>query len=242
MRVIVSGANGHMGQIVVSRVEAADDMELAAKVSHSGTDGSVPSVADVTEEADIVIDFSNHEGTKDLLEACVAKNLPAVIATTGQTEEELAQIQEAAEKIPVFYSANMSVGIALLTDLVRRAAAVFQDADVEIQEIHHNRKLDAPSGTAIMLGDAVKEVRPDAVYEMGRSGHHKREKNEIGFSSLRMGNIVGTHEVFFCTDSQTISLKHEAHDRALFADGALDAARFLLGKPAGFYTMKDLIG
>ncbi|MFC2662428.1 MAG: 4-hydroxy-tetrahydrodipicolinate reductase [Eubacterium sp.] len=240
-KVIVTGAAGHMGKIVERLVEEAPDMEVAARVSPSGNDGTLQHLEDYTGDADLVIDFSHHAGTKELMDYCTAHKLPAVVATTGQTDEEKEMIRKAAEQIPVFYSANMSVGVAFLTKIVKLAAQVFPDADVEIVEAHHNRKLDAPSGTALMLADAVKEVRPDAEYHCGRSGHCKREKNEIGISSIRMGNVVGEHEVFFNTGSQTIKLQHSAHDRALFAEGALDAARFLLKQQTGLYGMDDLM-
>ena len=240
-RTIVYGANGHMGQILCRSLENAPDFEIAAKVSHSGGTGVLTDAAAFTGDADIVIDFSHHAGTKELLDFCLARSLPVVIVTTGHTAEELAAIDEAAKTIPVFRSANMSVGVALLARLVKEVAAKFHGCDIEIVETHHNRKLDAPSGTAIMLADAAKASRQDAEYVLGRSGHHKREANEIGISAVRRGNIVGTHEVFFGTNTQTITLKHEAHDRALFADGALDCARFLLKKPAGLYNMDDLL-
>lgn len=239
---MVYGANGHMGQILCQRIEASKDMHLAAKVSHSGGEGILKTPEEYKGSLDIVIDFSNHQATEPLLSFCESASVPVVIATTGQTEEELARIRNASEKIPVFFSANMSLGIALLTKLVRETAAKFPGSDIEVVEIHHNRKLDAPSGTAIMLAETAKEARPDSEIITGRSGHHKREQNEIGISSVRMGNIVGTHEVFFSTGTQTISIRHEAHDRALFADGAMDAARYLLGHPSGLYNMDDLVG
>ncbi len=242
VKVIVTGAAGHMGRIVKDLVEQSSDMEVAACISPSAADGALAHPEDFTGDADIVIDFSNHEGTEELMNYCTAHGVPAVVATTGQTEAEKACIAKAAESIPVFFSANMSVGVAFLTKIAKLAAQVFPDADVEIVEAHHNRKLDAPSGTALMLADAVKEVKTDAEYRCGRSGHCKREKNEIGISSIRMGNVVGEHEVFFNTGSQTITLKHSAHDRALFAEGALDAARFLLKQGPGLYGMDDLMG
>lgn len=165
-----------------------------------------------------------------------------MVATTGYTPEEFAKLEAGAKKIAIFQSYNMSVGVALLARLVKQAAAIFGGCDVEIVEAHHNRKADAPSGTALMLADAVKSQRPDAEYVYGRSGQHKRQPNEIGIHSLRMGNVVGEHEVIFATDNQTITLKHQAHDRALFAEGALTAAGFLVGQPAGFYHMDDLLG
>ena len=168
--------------------------------------------------------------------------MPAVIATTGQNEEELVMIDQAAKHVPIFKSANMSVGVALLRKLVREATEVFPDADIEIIEAHHNRKVDAPSGTAIMLADAVRDVRSDAEYNIGRGGHQKREKNEVGIQSIRMGNIVGEHEVIICTENQSITLKHSAYDRGLFAEGAISATRFIVGKEPGLYDMDDILG
>ncbi len=245
IRVIVSGACGHMGRIVAECVNNAEDMEVAALVDAGcgpSEDGSVlASVADFDGEADVVIDFSHHDGTAGLLEACTAKGLPIVLATTGQTEEELALIDGAAQKIAIFRSANMSVGVALVAKLVNQVAASFSGADIEIVETHHNRKIDAPSGTAIMLAEAAKDALPDSNIVMGRSGQAKREKGDIGINSVRMGNIVGTHEVMFGTNTQTITIRHEAHDRGLFADGAVDAARFIAGKDPGLYNMDDLL-
>ena len=228
MNIIVNGALGRMG--------------LAARVDRSGADGCLPHLADYTGPADAVIDFSNHAGVFELMDYCVARNLPLVAATTGYTEAEFQAIVQGAQKVPVFQSYNMSIGVALLVRLVGQAAAIFGGCDVEIVEAHHNRKADAPSGTALLLADAVKAHRPDAEYVFGRHGHHKRQPNEIGIHALRMGNVVGEHEVIFATDSQTITLKHQAHDRALFAEGALTAAEFLVGKPAGLYHMDDLLG
>ena len=240
IRVIVSGAAGHMGRIVVDKVNEDPEMELVACVDPYEKSMKA-SVGDVKDGADIVIDFSNHEATADLLDSCKAKGLPVVLCTTGQTNEELKLIKEASEDIAIFRSANMSVGVALVARLVEEVASKF-NGEIEILEAHHNRKLDAPSGTAIMLADAAKKARPEATYELGRSGQHKREKDEIGISAIRMGNIVGMHEVMFGTDNQTITIKHEAHDRALFADGAVDAAKFLAGKGPGLYNMDDLLG
>ncbi len=242
INVLVHGALGRMGSIVINRVEQAEDMDVAAGVDVYSRGGAVyASLDEVTEKADVVIDFSHHTLTPALLEWCTAKNVPIVLCTTGHDGAEKAAIDQAAKNIPVFYSANMSMGIALLADLAKRAAALFPDADVEIVEAHHNRKLDAPSGTALMLARAVQEVRPGATLNLGRSGMGKREKNEIGVQAVRMGNLPGTHVVCVSTDNQTIELKHEAHDRSLFADGALTAARFIVGRSAGLYDMKDIV-
>lgn len=241
MNIIVNGALGRMGQ-EVCRLVQEEGHTLAARVDRSGADGCYAHLADYTGPADVVIDFSNHACVGELMAYCVGRNLPLVAATTGYTEEEFQAIRAGAEKVPVFQSYNMSIGVALLARLVGQAAAIFGGCDVEIVEAHHNRKADAPSGTALLLADAVKAQRPDAEYVFGRHGQHKRQPNEIGIHSLRMGNVVGEHEVIFSTDSQTITLKHQAHDRALFAEGALTAAAFLVGKPAGLYHMDDLLG
>lgn len=240
MRMIVNGAGGRMGQKVLELMEK-NGIELAGAVDRHGG-GNYTSLAECTGPADVVIDFSSHEATLELMDYCVARNLPVVVATTGHTLEELSAIDMAAEHIPVFRSANMSVGVALLARLVKQAAAIFAGCDVEIVEAHHNRKADAPSGTALLLADAVKSQRPEAKYVCGRSGMGKREPEEIGIHALRMGNVVGQHQVMFATDTQTITLKHEAHDRALFAEGALTAAGFLVNQAPGLYQMEDLLG
>ena len=241
MKVIINGIDGAMGTILAGIIEKTEDMELVAGVTPTGFDGAYLTMADYQGPTDMVIDFSHHEGTKALVDYCVERNLPVVLCTTGQTEEEMEQITKASKKIPIFKSANMSVGVALTARLVKEVAAKFPGADIEIVETHHTRKVDAPSGTALMLADAAKEARPELHYNLGRSGNCKREPDEIGINAVRRGNVVGTHEVMFGTANQTITITHEAHDRALFADGAVDAARFLMGKPAGLYNMEDLL-
>jgi 4-hydroxy-tetrahydrodipicolinate reductase len=148
---------------------------------------------------------------------------------------------EASKQIPIFYSANMSIGVSLLVELAKKTAAAMPNADIEIIEKHHNRKVDAPSGTALMLFEEIRTVREDAVAKLGRSGQCKRTTNEIGVHALRMGNVVGEHEVIVCTPNQTITLKHEAHNRALFAEGALTAVPFIVKQGAGIYNMKDML-
>ena len=238
MRAIVCGANGAMGKLLC----AALGDSLAGKVSPECQDGAVGSFEELRNvNADTVIDFSHHTAVKSVLSYALANNLAVVIGTTGHTEAEKALIVEASRKIPVFFSGNMSLGIAVLCRLAAQAAAAFPEADIEIVEIHHNRKVDAPSGTAHMLFRAIQSVRPEATEHCGRSGECKRTRDEIGISSLRMGNVVGIHEVHICTPSQTLTLRHEAHNRAMFADGAVEAARFLAGKPAGLYDMNALL-
>lgn len=241
MKVVINGIDGAMGQILERAVEQTEDMELAAGITPTGANDAYLDPSDYTGPADVLIDFSHHEGTKALMDYCTERSLPVVVCTTGQTDEEMDMIRKASKVIPVFKSANMSVGVALVAKVVNEIAAKFGKCDVEIVETHHNRKVDAPSGTALMLADAVKDARPELHYNPGRSGNCKREPDEIGINAVRMGNIVGTHEVMFGTDTQTITVTHQALDRALFADGAIDAARFIVNKPAGLYDMKDLL-
>lgn len=242
MDIIINGALGRMGAEVKRIAGETDDCSVAACVDIAGNGGEcLKTIADFSGKADVIIDFSNHAGTKELLSYAVSTGIPVVLATTGHTDEELASINEAAKRIAVFRSANMSLGVALLAELAVKTASVMPDADIEIIETHHNRKLDAPSGTALMLADAIKTVREKAELKLGRAGNAKREKNEIGIHAVRRGNIVGIHEIVVSTDTQTITLRHEAHTRALFAEGALSAARFIAGRPAGLYDMYSIV-
>ena len=237
MKAIVCGANGAMGQLILAALGGD-----AYKVSLDGMNGVPKTFEELGKvDADVIIDFSHHSAVADVLSYARANHMAVVVGTTGHTEEEKALIFDAAKHIPVFYSGNMSLGIAVLCNLAKQAAAAFPDADIEILEIHHNRKVDAPSGTAKMLFEAVKEVRPQATANCGRSGEGKRTKDEIGISALRMGNVVGIHEVHICTPSQTLVLRHEAANRAMFADGAVAAAKFLVGKSAGHYNMTQFL-
>lgn len=245
MKIVIYGINGHMGREVAKLTEAGfRGAELHAGVDLGGNESGFPCFAkleQVPAGADCIVDFSHHSATKALLTAACKAKLPLVLATTGHTDKELAMIREAAREIPIFFSYNMSMGVALLAELAKKTAAAYPDADIEIVETHHNRKLDAPSGTAILIANAIKEVRKAATTLVGRSGHGKREPGEIGIHAIRRGNIVGIHEVQVSTNAETITLKHEAHSRALFAEGALAAAEFLCGKPAGLYNMQNLI-
>ena len=237
MKAIVCGANGAMGQLILAALGGD-----AYKVSLDGMNGVPKTFEELgAVDADVIIDFSHHSAIAEVLSYAKANHMAVVVGTTGHTEDEKALIFEAAKHIPVFYSGNMSLGIAVLCNLAKQAAAAFPDADIEILEIHHNRKVDAPSGTAKMLFEAVKEVRPQATANCGRSGEGKRTKDEIGISALRMGNVVGIHEVHICTPSQTLVLRHEAANRAMFADGAVAAAKFLVGKGAGHYNMTHFL-
>ena len=239
MRAVICGANGAMGKLICGILGE----EVVGKVSIDGENG-VPRTFDELGplRADVVIDFSHHTAAPEVIRYAKAIGAAAVIGTTGHTPEEKALIQAAAKDIPVFYSGNMSLGIAVLCRLAREAAGYFPDADIEIVEVHHNRKVDAPSGTAHMLFEAIHQVRPNAVEHCGRAGEGKRTKDEIGVSSLRLGSVVGIHEVIIHTGTQCLTLKHEAVTRAMLADGAVDAARFMVGKPTGMYNMESLLG
>ncbi len=238
MRAVICGANGAMGKLLQQRLEK----DIVGLVSADGLGGVPRSFEELAEiKPDVVVDFSHHTAAADVAAYAVKTGSALVIGTTAHTEEEKNAIYAASKSIPVFYAGNMSLGIAVLCNLAKQAAASFPDADIEIVEIHHNRKVDAPSGTAKMLFEAVKEVRPQAVANCGRAGEGKRENNEIGIHSLRMGNVVGIHEVHITTPAQQLTLRHEACDRGMFADGAVAAAKFLMGKPAGLYAMADLL-
>lgn len=243
MKILLNGISGFMGREVVKLCnEEYRGASLAYGVDTCGGDGVYTSLLDVPGSGiDCIIDFSHHSATPELLDFAVERGLPLVLCTTGHTVDEVFQIHKAASSIPLFYSGNMSVGIALLIELAKSAAAAFPEANIEIVEKHHVRKVDAPSGTALMLADALRSVRPESYPHCGRSGQGKRTEDEIGIHSIRMGNIVGEHEVIIGTPSQTITLKHEAHTRALFAEGAIAAADFLIGKPKGLYDMKAML-
>ena len=242
MNIIINGANGRMGRIVSQAIEESGAHSVAARVdwSYAAGDG-LSELKQYQGPADIVIDFSNHAATASVAEYCAGRGLPVVIGTTGQTDEERAQIEALSKEVPVFLSGNMSLGIALLANMARQAAAMFPNADIEIVERHHNQKLDVPSGTALLLADRVREARPEATFVVGRHENGKRERNEIGIHSLRYGGEVGTHEVVIAAGSETITLKHEAEDRGLFAQGALAAAEFLAGQAPGLYDMRDIV-
>ena len=246
MRILINGIGGRMGAEVKKLVlDGYRESSLVCGVDINPI--SIPEApvyteyADVKEEVDCIIDFSHHTATPALLEYAIERNIPVVLCTTGHDEAEMALINKAAEKIALFHSANMSLGVALLCELAKITAKTFPDADIEIIEKHHNRKLDAPSGTALLLAREIQKIREKAFFSFGRQGQAKRMKDEIGIHAVRMGNIVGEHEVIVGTDTQTITLKHEAHSRSLFAEGAIVAADFIKDKCAGLYDMHSMI-
>ena len=240
MNIIVNGAGGRMGGILCAMIEASEHHTLVGKVDKYA-DGCARSLLEIGEKADVVIDFSHHSAVPSLMEEAKQLSLPVVVCTTGLDEQESGAVKAAGEVIPVFFSANMSLGVALLCDLAKTAAKTMKGADIEIVEAHHNRKLDAPSGTALMLANAIREVLPEKHLNCGRNGQQKREKDEIGMHAIRMGNVVGMHEIHIATDTQIITLRHEAQDRGVFAEGAIRAAEYLVNKSAGLYSMEDLV-
>ena len=245
MRILLCGCQGRMGHAVADAVKGGE--VIAAGVDALWSERAFPvyaTPADCTEAVDVLIDFSNPAALDGVLTYAVENNVPTVICTTGLSNEQHHAIFDASRRVPVFFSGNMSLGIGLLTVLTKKAAAVLgEDFDIEILEMHHNQKLDAPSGTALMLADAAKAglaYEPEYVY----TRHDRREKRgdkEIGISAIRGGNIIGEHQVIFAGKDEVINLTHRAQSRALFATGALRAARFLIGKPAGLYNMEDLL-
>lgn len=243
MDLILHGSTGRMGQTLLA---AAGEHRVIAQISPGQSpdpaQGRYSALEQFAGPADALIDFSHHTAIGAVLDYAEARALPTVIGTTGHTDPERARIARAARRIPVFFSGNLSVGIALLVKLARQTAQVFPDAQVEIIETHHDQKLDVPSATALMLADGIRSVREDAVYNIGRPAGGKRRQEEIGIHSVRLGSVVGIHQVLLSTGTQTITLKHEAHDRALFAQGALAAAEFLAGRPAGLYDMESMLG
>ena len=249
IKAILHGCNGKMGQAIRSVCADDDGIEIVAGIDlYDGIQNPYPvfqKISDCTIAADVVIDVSNAGAVDALLLYCTKYQIPVVLCTTGLSETQLADVQKTAAQTAVLRSANMSLGINTLTDLLKKAARVFATAgfDIEIVEKHHNQKLDAPSGTALALADAIREeLEEDYSYKYDRSTERrKREKQEIGISSVRGGNIVGEHEVIFAGTDELITLKHTAYSKAVFAKGAVEAAKFLAGKDAGLYDMQDVI-
>lgn len=246
--VIVSGCNGRMGKAIVKSIDKRDDCYVIAGIDvMQGEDSSFPVYDDfskVVEPADVIIDFSHPSVLPGLLTFTKKKNIPAVICTTGYNDDEVAQINEAAKEVALFYSGNMSLGINLLIELSKKATAVFgSGVDIEIIEKHHNQKLDAPSGTALMIADAIAdtmESEPQYVYDR-HSYRKKREKKEIGLHAVRAGTIIGEHEVIFAGHDEVLSIKHEALSREVFVTGSVNAAIFLKTKAPGLYNMGHML-
>ncbi len=247
-RIIMHGANGRMGKVITELAAGDPDVEIVAGVDIAPGDAPYPiytCLSDVKEEADVIIDFSSSKIVDQLLETAAEKNLPVVLCTTGLSEEQLANVRKKSQQIAILKSGNMSLGINTLTGLLKEATKVFGDAgfDVEIVERHHNQKLDAPSGTAIMLADAINEAaggRYEYIYDRSQR-REKRDKKELGISAVRGGTIPGTHEIIFAGPDEVIELRHIAYSRSIFGNGAISAAKYLAGREPGLYDMNDVI-
>lgn len=249
VKILMNGCNGHMGQTITGICKADNECEIVAGVDkYDGIANTYPvfdSIEKVDVDFDVIIDFSNAAAVDSLLDYSVAHNKPVVLCTTGLSDEQLAHVDTASKQVAILRSANMSLGINTLFDLCKKATQVFADAgfDIEIVEKHHNQKLDAPSGTALALADAINEEL-DNSYEYCYDRSQKREKRpvkEIGISAVRGGNIVGEHEIIFAGLDEVITIKHTAYSKGVFGKGAVEAAKFLAGKPAGLYDMKAVI-
>lgn len=248
-RAIMNGCNGKMGQCITGICAQDEDIEIVAGIdTYDGIKNDYPvfaSLKECTVDADVIIDFSNAKAVDALLAYGVEKQIPIVLCTTGLSEQQLSDIEKAYEKVAILKSANMSLGINTLMELLKKAAQVFAPAgfDMEIVEKHHNQKLDAPSGTALALADAMNEAMDNTYsYKLDRSSERKkRDAKEIGIQAVRGGSIVGEHEVIFAGTDEVIEFKHTAYSKAIFGKGAVEAAKFLKGKPAGMYDMHDVI-
>lgn len=246
INIILNGCNGRMGKAVSSAIKNYEDMEIVAGVDRFSGKNDYIILEDVnlfSGEADVILDFSNVASLKNLVTFAKSKKLPLVLCTTGYGQEDLKLIEEASKEIAIFRSANMSIGINILNSLLKKISPLlFGDFDIEIIEKHHNQKLDAPSGTALLLADTIKDSLNETThYVNGRLGMKKREKNDIGIHAVRGGCIVGEHEIIFAGMGETIELKHTALSREVFAVGALKACQFMKGKETGLYSMDDVI-
>lgn len=248
-RIILNGCNGRMGQVITRLAADDENVRIAAGFDiNDNAKNDYPVFADPEEcdiPADVIIDFSHPSSLEGILSYAEKKNMPAVIATTGLSAEQKDLLRETSEHIPIFFSANMSLGINLITALAKKAAEILEGSfDIEIVERHHNQKLDAPSGTALAIAEAIDETLKNTsefVYDR-HSVRRKRHKNEIGIHAVRGGTIVGDHEVIFAGNDEVIEICHHAASREIFAAGAVSAAKFMNSKPAGMYNMQDLIG
>ena len=245
--IIMSGINGRMGKAIEELCLSDDTVEIVAGIDiNLGVPHKFPTVSNPKEldaKADVIIDFSHHSCAKMLCEYAVETGTPVVFATTGYTPEELEIIENASKKVAIFTSANMSLGVNLIIELAKQATKILGNFDIEIIEKHHNQKLDAPSGTALMIADGIKQVRNESKYVFDRSTvRQKREKEEIGIHAVRGGTIVGEHEVIFAGHNEVVTIAHSAQSREVFASGAVSAAKFVSGKAPGMYHMANLIG
>ncbi len=245
LRVIISGYSGSMGKVLTKCVNEDSELEIVCGVSRDEID--VPfktynKMSEVEENADVIIDFSHHSTIDDVLGYATKTKTPLVIATTGFNEEELNRIEDASKIIPIFHSSNMSLGVNVLVKLVKEAAKALNGFDIEIIEKHHNKKLDSPSGSAVMIANGVKEVLPDSEFIYGRHGRSdKRNTTEVGIHAIRGGTIVGEHTTIFAGHDEIVEIKHTAQSKDIFAQGSIAAAKFLVKQEPGYYNMNDML-
>lgn len=247
LKVIINGCLGKMGKVLTKCVEDDKDLNIVCGVSKDPSESTsfkvYPTMSDVYEDCDVIIDFSHHCALDDVLSFALKTETPLVIATTGYNEDELSKIQEASKFIPIFHSSNMSLGVNVLLKLVKDATNYLANFDIEVIEKHHNKKVDAPSGTAVMIANAIKEVLPNVQYNYGRHGRDcKRYENEVGIHAIRGGTIVGEHNVIYAGPDELVEIKHTAQSKDIFANGSIVAAKYLVHQNPGYYNMDNILG
>ena len=245
LKVIISGCSGKMGRVLAKCINEEPNLEILCGVCKESIDDlnfkTYSSMSEINEKSDVVIDFSHHSALDDILSYSVKTKTPLVIATTGYNDEELNKIYEASKIIPIFHSYNMSLGVNVLLRLVKEASNILSGFDIEVIEKHHNKKVDSPSGTAVMIANAIKEVLPSLENNYGRYGREsKRKENEIGIHSVRGGTIVGEHDVIFAGYDEVVEIKHIAQSKDIFAKGSIVAAKFLVNQEPGYYSMDNM--
>jgi 4-hydroxy-tetrahydrodipicolinate reductase len=247
LKVIVNGSLGKMGRVLTSCIKEDSNLDLVCGVSKYGEEKVdykfYKEILEVEEKCDVIIDFSHPSSLDSILEYATRTKTALVIATTGYNEEELDKIKEASKEIAIFNSSNMSLGVNVLLKLVKDAAKALDGFDIEVIEKHHNKKVDAPSGTALMIANSIKEVLPQVEYNYGRYGRDaKRKENELGIHAIRGGTIVGDHDVVFAGNNEIIEISHKAQSKEVFAQGSIKAAKYIVTKQPGYYNMSNMIG
>ena len=247
IRILLNGCSGKMGRVITDVVKNHSELSIVGGIDKTSSSSFVYPVFKKIEDCkvtiDVILDFSRPDALPSLLKYALAKNVPIVLCTTGFSQGDIAMMKDYSSKIPVFRSANMSIGINVINKILRSISAkLYEDFDIEIIEKHHNQKVDAPSGTAVLLGDTIKDaITDEMVFSYGREGNCKRKRNEIGIHAIRGGSIVGEHEIIFAGQGETIEIKHTAISREVFAVGALKACTFMFKKEKGFYSMDDVV-
>lgn len=246
LKVIINGYSGAMGKVLTKCVNEDSELELVCASSKDILENvpfkTYPKMVDIKEKADVIIDFSHHSAINDILDYATKYKTPLVIATTGYNDDEVERIKDASSIIPIFHCSNMSLGVNVLVKLVKEATKSLEGFDIEIIEKHHNKKLDSPSGTAVMIANGIHEVLPETEYTYGRYGRtEKRKTTEVGIHAIRGGTIVGEHTAIFAGHDEILEIKHTAQSKDIFAKGAIMAAKFLVNQKAGYYNMDDIL-